>query len=58
MKESVLLWVLVVPLMYLVITIYESRINSRFIFVHKGILLIIQGCSRASEQDLYIRIIN
>ena len=52
MKESVLLWVLVVPLMYLVITIYESRINSRFIFVHKGILLIIQGCSRASEQDL------
>ena len=33
-------------------TIYEGWIDFRFILVHKGILVIIQGCIRNSEQGL------
>ena len=33
-------------------TIYEDWIGSWFTFVHKGVLVIIQGCIRDSEQVL------
>ena len=41
-------------LIYLVGMGYESWIDSRFTFVHKGILVIMQGCTTVSEQGLYI----
>ena len=41
-------------LIYLVGIGYESWIDSRFTFVHKGILVIMQGCTTVSEQGLYI----
>ena len=43
-------------LIYLVGMNYEVWIDSKFTFVHKGILLIMQGCSRVSEQSLWIRL--
>ena len=55
LKEPILLWVPVVPVLssYTLIGIdYEGRIGSRFIFVHTGVLVIMQGCVRISEQDL------
>ena len=33
---------------------YEGRIGSKFTFVHKGILVIMQGCIGVSEQGLWI----
>ena len=39
-------------LIYLVGIGYESWIDSTFTFVHKGVLIIIQGCTRLSEQGL------
>ena len=33
---------------------YEGQIGSRFTFVHKGILVIMQGCTKVSEQGLQI----
>ena len=38
--------------------VYEGYINSKFTFVHKGILVIMQGCTRDSEQGLYIGLID
>ena len=37
---------------------YEGRINSTFIFVHKGVLVITQGCIGVSEQGLWIGLID
>ena len=37
---------------YLVDTDYEGWIDSRFTFVHKDVLVIMQGCIRVSEQGL------
>ena len=31
---------------------YEGQIDSRFTFVHKGVLVITQGCTRVSKQGL------
>ena len=31
---------------------YEGQIDSRFTFVHKGFLVITQGCTRVSKQGL------
>ena len=45
-------------LIYVVGMGYEGRKNSRFIFVYKGILVIIQGCTRVSEQGLSIDLID
>ena len=39
---------------YLVGMGYEGRIDSRFTFVHIGILLITQDCIGVSEQSLWI----
>ena len=39
-------------------TVYEGWIDSWFIFVHKGVLVIMQGCTRDSEQVLWIELIN
>ena len=36
--------------------VYKGWIGSRFILVHKGILLIAQGCIGNNEQGLYIRL--
>ena len=38
--------------------VYKSWINSRFILIHKGVLVITQGCTRDSEQSLWIRLID
>ena len=32
-------------IIYLVGMVYEGRIDSRFIFVYKGVLVITQGCT-------------
>ena len=45
-------------LIYLVGMDYEGRIGFRFTFVHKGILIITQGCTRVSEQGLWIGLID
>ena len=45
-------------LIYLVGICYEGWIGSRFTFVHKGILVIMQGYIRVSEQGLWIGIID
>ena len=37
-------------LIYLVGMGYEGQIGSRFTFVHKGVLVIMQGCIGVSEQ--------
>ena len=39
-------------LIYLVGMGYGSQIGSRFIIVYKGILVIMQGCTKVSEQGL------
>ena len=39
-------------LIYLVGMGYESRIDFRFTFMHKGILVVTQGCIGVSEQGL------
>ena len=39
-------------LIYLVGMDYENQIGSTFTFVHKGILVFIQGGTRVSEQSL------
>ena len=39
-------------------TIYEGWIDSRFTLIHKGILIIIQGCIGDSEQGLWIGLID
>ena len=39
-------------LIYVVGMGYEGRIGFRFTFVHKNILLIMQGCIGVSEQGL------
>ena len=39
-------------LIYLVGMGYEDRIDSTFTFVHKGVLVITQGCIEVSEQGL------
>ena len=38
--------------------IYESLIDFRFILVHKGVLIIMQGCIGDNEQGLYIGLID
>ena len=45
-------------LIYFVGMDYDGRISSRFTFVHKGILVITQGCIGVSEQDLWIGLID
>ena len=45
-------------LIYLVDTDYEGWIGSRFTFVHKSILVIMEGCTRVSEQGLWIWLID
>ena len=45
-------------LIYLVGKGYEGQIDSRFTFVHKGILLITQGCIGVNEQGLWIGLID
>ena len=45
-------------LLYLVSMGYEGQIGSTFTFVHKGVLVITQGCIRVSEQSLQIGIID
>ena len=45
-------------LIYLVGIDYEGRIDSRFTFVYKGILVIMQGCIGVSEQGLRIGLID
>ena len=45
-------------LIYLVGMNYEGWIGSRFNFVHKGILVTTQGCTRISEQGLWIWLID
>ena len=37
---------------------YEGQIDSRFTFVHKGILVIMQVCTRVSEQSLWIGLLD
>ena len=41
-------------LIYLVGMDYEGQIDSKFTFVHKGVLIITQGCIKVSEQGLWI----
>ena len=45
-------------LIYLVNIDYEGQIGFRFIFVHKGVLVIMQGCIEVSEQSLWVRLID
>ena len=45
-------------LIYLVGTDSEGWIGSKFTFVHKGILVIMQGYIRVSEQGLWIGLID
>ena len=42
----------------LVVMNYKGWIGSRFIFVHKNILAIMQGCIRVSELSLWIGLTN
>ena len=44
-------------LIYLIDIGYKGRIGSRFTFMHKDILIIMQGCTRVSEQSLWIGLI-
>ena len=45
-------------LIYLVGIGYENWIGSTFIFVCKGVLVIMQGCIGVCEQGLWIRLID
>ena len=38
--------------------VYDGQIGSRFTLVHKGILVIIQGCIGDSEQIIWIELID
>ena len=38
--------------------VYESWINYQFTFVHKDVLVIMQGCTENSEQVLWIELID
>ena len=44
--------------LYLVDIVYERWIDSRFTFVYKGILVIMQGCTGIIELSLWIRLID
>ena len=39
-------------------TVYKNWIDFRFTLVHKGIMVIMQGCLRDSEQGLWIGLID
>ena len=41
-------------LIYLVGMDYEGRISSKFTFMHKDVLVTMQGCIKVSEQGLWI----
>ena len=43
-------------LIYLVSMNYEGRISSKFTFMHKDVLVTMQGCIKVSEQGLWIRL--
>ena len=60
MKEPVFLWVPMVLALssYLVGMSYEGQIGSRFTFVHKGVLVIMQGCIEVIDQGLWIGLID
>ena len=45
-------------LIYLVGMGYEGQIGFKFTFVHKGILVIMQGWIGVSEQGIWIRLID
>ena len=46
-------------LIYLIGMSYEGdQIDFRFTFLHKGLLVIMQGCTRVSEQGLWIGLID
>ena len=45
-------------LKYLVGIGYEGKIDHRFNFVHKGVLVIMQDCISLSEQGLWIGLID
>ena len=45
-------------LIYLVDMGYEGGIGSRFTFVHKGVLVIMQDCIRVSGKSLQIGLID
>ena len=45
-------------LIYLIGMDYEGRISWRFTFVHKGALVITQGCIRICKQGLWIGLID
>ena len=45
-------------LIYLVGMDYEGRISFRFTFMDKGVLVIMQGCTRVSEQGLWIGLVD
>ena len=38
--------------------VYEGWIDFRFIFVHKGVLIIMQDCIGDNEQGIWIRLID
>ena len=39
-------------LIYIIDTSYKGQIDSRFIFVHESVLVIMQGCIGVSDQGL------
>ena len=45
-------------LIYLVSTNYEGQIGSRFTFMHKDALVIVQSCIGVIEQGLWIGLID
>ena len=45
-------------LIYLVGMGYEGQIGFKFTFVHKGVLVIMQGWIGVSEQGIWIRLID
>ena len=45
-------------LIYLIDMGYKGRIDSKFTFVHRANLVIMQGCIGLSEQGLWIRLID
>ena len=45
-------------LIYLFDIDYEGQIGSRFIFVHKDVLLIMKGCTRVCKQGFWIGLID
>ena len=61
MRNPILLWGCSGPhydLIYHDDTIYEGWIDSRFILEHKGVLVIMQGCTNDNEQVLWIELID